>query len=91
MLDGSDKERLFREHVSILGEKKKKQFQKLLEETSEVGLVFCGIKLHSWLLLKITLVTPWKKARKLIKKDPRYELYGEDDKVSFTSLHMHIN
>ena len=36
LLDGSDKERLFREHVSILGEKKKKQFQKLLEETSEV-------------------------------------------------------
>ena len=35
------------------------------------------------MLLKITLVTSWKKARKLIKKDPRYELYGEDDKVAF--------
>lgn len=35
------------------------------------------------MLLKITLVSSWKKARKLIKKDPRYELYGEDDKVTF--------
>ena len=38
------------------------------------------------MLLKITLVTSWKKARKLIKKDPRYELYGEDDKVTFVSF-----
>ena len=37
LLDSSDKEKLFREHVSILAEKKKKQFQKLLEETSEVS------------------------------------------------------
>ena len=37
LLDSSDKERLFREHVLVLAEKKKKQFQKLLEETSEVG------------------------------------------------------
>lgn len=36
LLESSDKEKLFREHVSVLSEKKKKQFQKLLEETSEV-------------------------------------------------------
>lgn len=39
-------------------------------------------------ILKITLVTPWKKARKLIKKDPRYELYGEDDKVTFCTINV---
>ena len=35
-MESSDKEELFREHVSVLSGKKKKQFQKLLEETSEV-------------------------------------------------------
>lgn len=83
MLESSDKEKLFREHVSVLAEKKKKQFQKLLEETSEVGCTHFIYNKTLLCVIKITLVTPWKKARKLIKKDPRYELYGEDDKVTF--------
>ena len=38
MLDIDEKESLFREHVSNLGEKKRLWFRKLLEETSQVGV-----------------------------------------------------
>lgn len=37
MLSNSDKEELFEDHISILSQKKKRQFQKLLEDTAEVS------------------------------------------------------
>lgn len=39
VLDIDEKESLFREHVSNLGEKKRLWFRKLLEETSQVCVV----------------------------------------------------
>jgi len=65
LLETTEKERLFREHVETLAEKKRLQFRKLLEETPQ-----------------ITLTMPWKKARKLIKEDPRYKNFGDSDHVS---------
>lgn len=38
LLEGMDKERLFREHVDGLAEKKRMQFRKLLEETPQITL-----------------------------------------------------
>jgi len=35
-LGSPEKERMFEDHVSVLVEKRKKQFQKLLEDTTEV-------------------------------------------------------
>ena len=34
---------------------------------------------------QITLTMPWKKARKLIKEDPRYKNFGDSDEVSTQS------
>ena len=36
LLEAADKEKLFREHVEALAEKKRLQFRKLLEETPQV-------------------------------------------------------
>jgi len=36
LLEATEKERLFREHVEALAEKKRLQFRKLLEETPQV-------------------------------------------------------
>ena len=34
---------------------------------------------------QITLTMPWKKARKLIKEDPRYKNFGDSDEASALS------
>ncbi len=37
---------------------------------------------YGYLFLQITLMMPWKKARKLIKDDPRYKKYSDSDEVA---------
>ena len=62
LIDDHEREKLFRSHVNNLLERKRLQFRRLMEETSQ-----------------ITLTMPWKKARKLIKEDPRYKNFGDSD------------
>jgi transcription elongation regulator 1 len=62
LLEAEEKEKLYQEHCDSLVEKKRLQFRRLLEETSQISLVM-----------------PWKKARKLIREDPRYKNFAESD------------
>ncbi|CAI8016988.1 Transcription elongation regulator 1, partial [Geodia barretti] len=64
LLEADEKEKLYQEHCDSLVEKKRLQFRRLLEETSQISLVM-----------------PWKKARKLIREDPRYKNFSESDHV----------
>ena len=50
----------------------------------------CGY-LYTSSLSQISLTMPWKKARKLIKEDPRYKAFGDSDNVSQRyTRHTHI-
>ena len=82
LLDTDEKEELFQQHVEQLVEKKRIHFRQLLTETSEVWCISTKL-LCSCLcaLLQISLKMPWKKARKLIKEDPRYKNFGDSDHV----------
>lgn len=47
--------------------------------------------LYTSSLSQISLTMPWKKARKLIKEDPRYKAFGDSDNVNQRyTRHTHI-
>ena len=44
-------------------------------------MVNLGVVLMLFVSLQITLTMSWKKAKKLIKEDPRYKAFSDDDHV----------
>ena len=84
-MDSTEKEKLFRNHVYTLTEKKRLQFRKLLDETSQVSHRE-EHKRQIKFVLQISLTMSWKKAKKHIKDDPRYKAFSDDDHVRVVCL-----
>lgn len=40
--------------------------------------------------MQISLTMPWRKARKLIKEDPRYKNYGDSDQVGAPFINLFV-
>ena len=46
---------------------------------NEIAVFNLGVMLMLFVSLQITLTMSWKKAKKLIKEDPRYKAFSDDD------------